>query len=139
MAWTEARKLRAEEPILLNGAGLVTEGASSNVFIVKEGRLLTPPLESGILQGITRDLVIEMARSDSIETVEQSLRPDDLRAADEAFITSTLKGILPVKRCDGWPIKEGRPGPVTVRLMAAYEEIVQQETNSGSAPETSRK
>lgn len=134
MAWTEARKLRADEPILLNGSGQITEGASSNVFIVKERRLLTPPLEAGILRGITRDLVLDLARSAGIETAEQSLRPDDLRAADELFITSTLKGILPVKRCDGWPIKEGRPGSLTVRLMALYEETAQKETKAGSAP-----
>jgi len=134
MAWTEARKLRAEESILLNGAGHITEGASSNVFLVKERHLLTPPLEAGILQGITRDLVLELARRAGIDTDEQALRPEDLRAADEMFITSTLKGILPVKRCDGWPIREGRPGPLTVRLMALYDEIAQQETKAGSAP-----
>lgn len=134
MAWTEARKLRADEPILLNGAGVVTEGASSNVFIVRGRRLLTPPIEAGILQGITRDLVLDLARRASIETAEETLRPEDLRAADEMFITSTLKGILPVKRCDGWPVREGRPGPMTLRLMAMYETVVQEEMNAGSAP-----
>jgi branched-chain amino acid aminotransferase len=139
MAWTEARKLRAEEPILLNGAGLVAEGASSNVFVVKNQRLLTPPLEAGILRGITRDLVLDLARRAKIDTAEESLRPEDLRSADELFITSTLKGILPVKRCDGWPVREGRPGPITVRLMAMYDEVVQAETNTGSAPGASRR
>lgn len=134
MAWAEARRLRADEPILLNGAGQITEGASSNVFLVKEQRLLTPPLEAGILQGITRDLVLDLARRAAIEAAEQPLRPEDLRHADEVFITSTLRGILPVKRCDGWPIREGRPGPLTLRLMAMYEEQAQSETNAGSAP-----
>jgi branched-chain amino acid aminotransferase len=139
MAWTEARKLRAEEPILLNSAGQVTEGASSNVFLVKDRRLLTPPLEAGILQGITRDLVLDLARRAAIDTAEKALRTEDLRDADELFITSTLKGILPVKRCDGWPIREGRPGPMTTRLMAMYEENAQAETNAGSAPGDSLK
>ncbi len=139
MAWTEARKLRAEEPILLNSAGFVTEGASSNVFVVKNQRLLTPPLEDGILRGITRDLVLDLARRATIDTAEESLRPEDLRSADELFITSTLKGILPVKRCDGWPVREGRPGPITVRLMALYDEVAQEETNAGSAPGKSRR
>ena len=139
MAWAEARRLRADEPILLNGSGQVAEGASSNVFLVKEGRLLTPPLEAGILQGITRDLVLDLARRAGIDAGEEPLRPEDLRAADEAFITSTLRGILPVRRCDGWPIREGRPGPMTIRLMGMYDKLAQEETNAGSEPGASRK
>ncbi|MGH9797709.1 MAG: aminotransferase class IV, partial [Candidatus Polarisedimenticolia bacterium] len=63
----------------------------------------------------------------------------DLRGADEAFLTSTLKGIVPVRRCDGWPIRHGRPGPVTLRLLEFYEALVQAETNAGAAPGASRR
>jgi branched-chain amino acid aminotransferase len=134
LAWREAHRLGAYEPILLNLQEHLTEGASSNVFLVRGGRLLTPLLEDGLLDGITRRTVLELARREGLPAAEESLRPDDLRRADEAFITSTLKGVLPVRRCDGWPVRDGRPGPVTRRLMAEYEALAQEETKAGSAP-----
>lgn len=139
MAWREARRLGVYEPILLSGDGHLTEGASSNIFLVRDDRLLTPDPGNGLLVGITRDLVLNLARQDGIAVEERSLSPDDLRRADEAFITSTLKGILPVRRCDGWPIREGRPGPVTCRLIRLFNETVQAETNRGSRPGSSRR
>lgn len=96
--------------------------------------LSTPALESGLLRGITRDLVLELARADGVATAEEEVAPEDLRGTDEAFLTSTLKGILPIRRCDGWPIREGRPGPLTRRLMDLFEARVQVETKAGSAP-----
>ena len=139
MAWREARRMRVYEPILLSHDGHLTEGASSNIFLVRDDRLLTPDPGSGLLVGITRDLVLNLARNDGTHVEERTLSPEDLRGADEAFITSTLKGILPVRRCDGWPIREGRPGPVTRRLMRLFEETVQAETNRGSRPGSSRR
>ncbi|MGH9749517.1 MAG: aminotransferase class IV [Candidatus Polarisedimenticolia bacterium] len=139
LAWQEARRLRAFEPILLNEAGNVAEGATSNLFAVRAGRLLTPPLEDGLLEGITRGIVLDLARRQGGDALEVSFGPDDLRGADEAFLTSTLKGIVPVRRCDGWPIRHGRPGPVTLRLLEFYEALVQAETNAGAAPGASRR
>jgi branched-chain amino acid aminotransferase len=121
LAWRAGRRLGAFEPILLNAAGRLSEGASSNVFVVRGSRLLTPSPDSGLLRGITRDLVLDLARGGGIEAAEEELAPEDLRSADEAFLTSTLKGILPIRRCDGWPIRDGRPGPVTRRLMDLFE------------------
>ncbi len=134
LAWVEAKRLGAYEPILLNAADRLAEGASSNVFLVRASRLLTPPPADGLLEGITRRLVLDLARRDGITVLEESLTPDDLRGADEAFITSTLKGILPIRRCDGWPVREGRPGPMTRRLLDLFEEVIQEETKTGSAP-----
>ncbi|HYS78710.1 MAG TPA: aminotransferase class IV [Candidatus Dormibacteraeota bacterium] len=134
LAWREARRLGAFEPILLNGHGRLTEGASSNVFLVRSNRLLTPPLEEGLLEGITRGLILDLARQDGMETSEEALQADDLRGADEAFLTSTLKGVLPIRRCDGWPIQHGRPGPITLRILALFEQRIQEETKTGSAP-----
>jgi branched-chain amino acid aminotransferase len=134
LAWQEARGLRAYEPILLNETGNIAEGATSNLFAVRAGRLLTPPLEDGLLEGITRGIVLELARREGGDTLEVSFGPDDLRSADEAFLTSTLKGIVPVRRCDGWPIRHGRPGPVTRRLLELYEALVQAETKTGASP-----
>jgi branched-chain amino acid aminotransferase len=139
LAWRAARRLGAYEPILLNASERLTEGASSNLFVVRSGRLLTPPAEDGILEGITRGLVLELARSDGLDASETSLGPDDLRSAEEAFLTSTLKGVLPIRRCDGWPILHGRPGPITRRLIALFEARVQAETKTGSAPGSMRR
>ena len=139
LAWREARRLGAYEPILLNEREHLTEGASSNLFLVRSNRLLTPPLEEGLLEGITRGLVLDLARRGGIETSEEALRADDLRGADEAFLTSTLKGVLPVRRCDGWPIQHGRPGPITLRILDLFEERIQAETKAGSAPDSIRK
>ncbi len=134
LAWREAHGLAAYEPILLNDRERLAEGASSNLFLVRANRLLTPPLSEGLLEGITRGLVLDLARSDGIETSEETLQADDLRHADEAFLTSTLKGVLPIRRCDGWPIRHGRPGPITRRVLASFEQRVQAVTKTGSAP-----
>jgi branched-chain amino acid aminotransferase len=134
LAWEAGRRRGVYEAILLNTAGLVAEGASSNLFVARVGRLATPGLDTGILSGITRAAVLEAARAAGIAADETDLKPADLTGADEAFLTSTLKGVLPIRRCDGWPIREGRPGPLTRRLMEAFAALVQAETNSGTAP-----
>ena len=139
LAAREAQRLGAYEPLLLNADGRLTEGSTSNVFVVRSDRLLTPPLADGLLEGITRGLVLELARDDGIETSEETLSQDDLRTADEAFLTSTLKGVLPIRRSDGWPIRHGRPGPITERVMNRFEARVQEETKTGSAPGSIRR
>lgn len=134
LAWEAGRQRGVYEPILLSGDGRVAEGASSNVFVARDGRLATPGLETGLLPGITRAAVIEAARADGITVEETGLLPAELTGADEAFLTSTLKGVLPIRRCDGWPIREGRPGPITRRVMRLFDALVQAETNSGAVP-----
>jgi branched-chain amino acid aminotransferase len=122
LAVQEAQAAGALEPILLNEAGDVAEGASANVFIVKGGAVLTPHLRAGILAGITRELILEIGRGLGIPMREEPLRAADLLGADEAFITSTLKEVVPVRSVDGAPVGDGRPGPVTLRLLQAYRE-----------------
>jgi branched-chain amino acid aminotransferase len=137
LAWKEARRLGAYEAILLNGEERLAEGSSSNVFLARRGRLYTPETGCGILAGITRQAVIDLAREDGVEVIEGRHAADDLRHAEEAFITSTLKGVLPVRRCDGWPVNDGRPGPLTRRVMTLFDRLVQAETNAGSSPGSS--
>jgi branched-chain amino acid aminotransferase len=120
LAVREAQARKAAEPLMLNERGDVAEGASANVFIVSGGTLVTPPLRDGILPGVTRALVLERARELGIEVREQSIRVSTLLAADEAFITSTLKEVMPIATVDGTPIGNGKPGPVTKRLQDAY-------------------
>jgi branched-chain amino acid aminotransferase len=123
LAVREAQSKGAVEAILLNLAGEVAEGASSNVFVVRGGALETPPLSAGILAGITRDVILERCPKLGIEARERSLSLDDLLGADEAFMTSTLKEALPVRSVDGRTIGSGRPGPVSRRVLEDFRAI----------------
>jgi branched-chain amino acid aminotransferase len=132
LAWRAGQKLRVFEPILLNALGRLAEGASSNLFLVAGGTLRTPAPAEGLLRGITREAVTDLARAASIPLEEAALPAEALRQADEAFLTSTLKGVLPIRRVDGWPLGDGRPGPVTRRLMQAYDALTEAETKAES-------
>jgi branched-chain amino acid aminotransferase len=121
MALRTARQQGAHEAVMLDTAGRVAEGASSNVFALFGHRSLrTPPLSVGILEGITRHLVIELARQMDLEVEEAELLPDDLRRAREIFLTSTLREVMPVTRVDDWEVGEGRVGPVALALRQRY-------------------
>lgn len=122
LATREAQAKGAFEAILLNTRGEVAEGAGSNLFAVKDGRLLTPPLSCGLLAGITRELTLEIAAAQGLPWEERILYPADLKSADELFITSTLKELAPIVTLDGRPVGSARPGPLTHRLLAAYRE-----------------
>jgi len=105
--------------------GGIAEGSMSNIFLVAEGMLLTPSEESGILPGITREAVLELARALGIEAVEGEIPLADLLRADEAFLTSSVREVLPITSIDNEPVGQGGPGPVTRRLMAAYSQLVE--------------
>lgn len=114
----EAFEREANTVVLLNAAGEVTEGPGFNLFVLSEGRLWTP--SSGVLLGITRDTVIELAAREGIDTEITMFGPERLHAADEIFITSTAGGVMPVTRLDGRPVGDGRPGETTLALRQAY-------------------
>jgi len=120
---SQAADAGAEEAVMLNERGLVAECSASNIFIVASGRLLTPSAESGILPGITRGIVIELASSMGIEASEGDVAVADLLNADEAFITNSVIEILPLVELDGRPIGRGKPGEVTAWLSKAYKEL----------------
>jgi branched-chain amino acid aminotransferase len=122
LAVQEAQDKGALEPIMLNAAGDVAEGASSNVFLVKGGVLVTPTLDAGILPGVTREILIERASALDIAVRETTVRVPELLDADEAFITSSLKELAPIRTIDGRPVGDGRPGPVTLRLLADFRD-----------------
>jgi branched-chain amino acid aminotransferase len=124
LALGEARRRSgAYEAILCGADGSVAEGASSNVFAVIGGEVRTPPPDAGILDGITRAKVLDLGRAHGVPLAERRISPDELRGADEAFITSATRGVLPVTRIDERPVGSGTPGPVTRRLMALYDEL----------------
>jgi branched-chain amino acid aminotransferase len=116
----EAAGRGADEALLLSETGLVTEAASSNLFVVKGGLLLTPPLHDGLLAGTRRKVVIALAKKLKLPFKEKSLRPKDLFQADEIFITSSLKDIMPIGWVEGKKIGRFCPGPVTLRLRQSY-------------------
>ena len=124
LAKIESLKTGAYEGIMLNWEGHVAEGTISNIFTVKQGVLYTPDLETGILEGVTRNLVLHLARKDRVATKEIKLKPHDLRSADECFLTNTTVEILPVTRIDGAVVGNGKPGPVTTALREAYNREV---------------
>ena len=124
LALIEARNRGAAEGIMCNAQGFVTEGTTSNIFCVRGGSLSTPALETGILSGITRHVVMQLAQHKGLEVIEGKLRPDDFINADEAFITSTTRGVMPVQRIDEHVIAD-TPGPLTTRLMTAYMEFLE--------------
>lgn len=123
LALGEARRSGAYEAILCAADGTVAEGSTSNIFIVNGGEVRTPGLDVGILDGITRAKVFELCRTNGIALREVKIQPDELRTAEEAFITSATRGVLPVTRVDERPVGDGTPGPVTRRLMELYEAL----------------
>jgi branched-chain amino acid aminotransferase len=124
LAMQEAIRRGAEEALMLNQAGELTECAQSNVFLVRDGALRTPPLSAGLLPGVTREYVLELAASLGIDAREARLMPDDLRTADEIFLTGTTREVTPVVAVDDQAIGSGRPGPVASRLLAEYRSRV---------------
>ena len=111
------------EAIMLTREGFVAECTGDNIFIVKKGALLTPPVWAGILEGITRDVVIELARKDGMDVRETMLTRYDLFTADECFLTGTAAEIIPVVKVDGNTIGTGRPGLVTLRLLRQFRKL----------------
>jgi len=128
MAVAEARKRGAYEAILCDNVGRITEGSSSNFFIVRGGWVSTPPLSVGLLEGITRRKVMELLDAEKVRWSEQALWPIDLHRAEEAFLTSSVRGVVPISRVDGEPVGDGKPGPITRRVMQAYDALVRAAT-----------
>ncbi|MCX7807985.1 MAG: aminotransferase class IV [Deltaproteobacteria bacterium] len=126
-ALLEAKARGAYEAALVREDGAITEGHSSNLFVVKGGELHTPPVSSGILPGITRGIVIEEAKHAQIPVRERLLFASDFESAEEAFLTSSLREIVPVIRFDGVRIGNGQPGPITRLLHERYKARVRAE------------
>ena len=120
----EARKASVDEALCLNEKGLLAEASVSNIFLVSDGILQTPKEENGILPGITREVVLELASQLNISAFEQDIKLEEVFRAQETFLTNSLMEIMPLTVVSGKPIASGRPGPVTRRLMAGYKKLV---------------
>ena len=125
LAKIEANNGGCEEAIMLNAEGYVSECTGDNVFIIKAGQMFTPPLSAGALYGITRSVVIEMAREGSITVSEPNLTRYDMFNADECFLTGTGAELIPVVKIDGRLVGTGKPGPITKSLVAKYKALTQ--------------
>jgi len=120
----EARAAGVDEALFLNDKGLLAEASMSNIFVITHGTLRTHPEGSGILPGITRETILELASQLGIDATEQDIKPEELSQAEEAFLTSSLMEVMPLTEVEGKPVGSGRPEAITKRLMAAYKELV---------------
>lgn len=120
LAAQEAFRKGSFDAVLRNYRGELAECSTANLFIVKDGRLMTPPLDSGLLSGITRAFIFEVCDSAHVEVEQRVLHDDDLFGADESFLTSTTQEVVPIVRVDDRVIGDGKPGPITLRLLDTF-------------------
>jgi branched-chain amino acid aminotransferase len=123
LAKIEANNAGCEEAVMLNAEGFVSECTGDNIVIVKAGQVLTPPLSAGALYGITRGVVLELAREGGLSVAEPNLTRYDLFNADECFLTGTGAELIPIVKIDGRGIGTGKPGPITRRLVDKYHAL----------------
>jgi len=127
----EANNVGADEAICLDKTGYVCEGVGENIFIVRDGKLYTPPISSGALDGITRALIIRLAKKLGIEVTERNITPNELFTADEVFFTGTAAEVAPIREVNKRVIGTGKPGPVTKRIMREFEKATK-DPNEGT-------
>ena len=124
LAKIESQKAGYEEAILLNDHGHVCEGSGENIFVVREGQVLTPPQTAGILDGINRKSIMQIARDLGHEVVERDLARAELYLANEVFMTGTAAELVPVREIDDHAIGEGAPGPITREVQSVFEDAL---------------
>jgi branched-chain amino acid aminotransferase len=124
LAMRKARERGASEALLEDGAGFILEGSTSNVFAVFAGKLRTPPETTAILPGITRARVLELAREAGISVDLASISRAELARADEVFVTSSIREVVPIVKLDGQPVGSGAPGPVARELLRRFREAL---------------
>jgi branched-chain amino acid aminotransferase len=126
MARIEANLASADEALMLNDAGNVAECTADNVFIIKHGQIFTPPITAGALRGITRSVVFDIAGEFDIKVIEADFTRHDVFVADECFLTGTAAEIVPVVKADGRLIGNGKPGPITTRIITRFREMTRE-------------
>lgn len=124
MAKMEGLQAGCIEALMLNHKGEVAECTGDNIFIIKRGEVMTPPIEAGILEGITRNAVLDLAMEEGIPARECPLTRHDVYVADECFLTGSAAEVIPVVKIDGRPIGDGKVGKITQRLLASFKQLV---------------
>jgi branched-chain amino acid aminotransferase len=122
----EAIQAGCIEALMVNHKGEIAECTGDNIFLVKNGVLKTPSVDAGILEGVTRNAIIELARDAGITVLEPPLTRHDVYTADECFLTGTAAEVISVVRCDGRPIGTGKPGPMTKMLRDCFQQLARQ-------------
>jgi branched-chain amino acid aminotransferase len=124
LALVEARSKGFDEAILMDANGYIAEGSGENIFIVRKGKIYTPPTYASILEGITRDTIIKLATDEGIPVEERPIAREEVYIADEVFLVGTAAEVTPVVEIDGRIIGDGKPGPVTKKLAELYAKVV---------------
>lgn len=127
LAKMEAGELGVDDVILLNEKGFVAECSTANIFLAKGGKLITPPVDSGVLPGITRGTVIEIAEEIGLKNEERKIKIEEIKTADEVFKTSAVMGVVPVVEVLGIGIAYEKPGMITKRIQAEYRKLIEKE------------
>ena len=125
LAKIESGRLGAHDALMLNSVGHLTESTTSNFFFVRDGGLMTPSLDCGILAGVTRDVVIQLSQENGFLVEEGSWPIEILESADEMFLTGSVKHLMPVTCLDGKAVGDGKPGPITRSLICLYENFLE--------------
>ena len=125
LAYREAKAAGAFEAVLLTPDGMISDGITSNIYLVRDGRLLAPSHEAGIVEGITRKVVLRLAREAGLEVVEGVFEAGEISTADEMFLTSTTREVVPITKIGGKLVGDGKPGPATLGLLRAYRDAVE--------------
>ena len=123
----EANRAGVLEALMMTGQGYICEGSGDNIFIYKKGKLITPPPYLGILEGITRETILQLARQEEIQIDEAPFTRHDLYVAEECFLTGTAAEVIPVTEVDRRIIGSGKPGPITRRLMERFQALTRKE------------
>ncbi|HEY4711327.1 MAG TPA: aminotransferase class IV [Dehalococcoidia bacterium] len=134
LARMQAKAMGCDEAILLNEQGYLAEGSTTNIFLASNGELITPSLESGVLPGITREAVLEIARTSNIKTLERQVELKELIEAEEAFVTNSVLELMPLTWFEGKSIGSGKPGRMTKELLTAYRKLVGKEVQYREKP-----
>ena len=125
LALCEAKEKKVFEAILLTADEKLSDGITSNIYLVRDGQLMTPSRNAGIVEGITRGVILELSQRMGLPVIEGLFPVSEIHSADEMFLTSTTREVVPIVRVDGRAIADGRPGPVTKRLLEAYRSEAQ--------------
>jgi branched-chain amino acid aminotransferase len=133
LAMQEAVRRGAFEGVMRNYRGEISECTTANIFVVKGGLVLTPPLDAGLLAGITREFLFELGPGQGVPVRDAVLRDEDLFGADEAFLTSTTRELVPIVRVDDRAIGDGKPGPLTRKLLQTFRDQAQALTKAPSS------
>jgi branched-chain amino acid aminotransferase len=125
LARREAKLKHAFEAILLTADEKLSDGITSNIYLVRDGKIFTPAHDAGIVEGITRGVVLGLAREMGLPVIESLFDAAAIAGADEMFLTSTTREVVPIARVDGKPVGDGKPGPVTLKLLGAYRNAIE--------------